>query len=111
MVQLCAIALHSFLLGILLLLSIPEGMDGIGSYRPARELRLAALHDSSDATTLNRGVKRDYQSLTGFPALAGFRRAQLQLAARLNDHPSEELSRQPTLGMLSIRSPPWSSPL
>ena len=79
MVQLCAIAMHSFLLGILLLLSIPEGVDGVESYRPARELRLAALHDPSDATTLNRGGKRDYQSVTSFPALARFRQAQLQV--------------------------------
>ena len=111
-VQLLAITLHSLLLGIVVLASVPQASDRAGEYRPARESRLVALHDQIDGTALNRGVKRyDNQSPAGFWALACFRQAQVQQASRVHDHPREFSYRPPTLGFLPIRSPPSHLPL
>jgi hypothetical protein len=48
-VQLFATALHTFLLGIVLLASVPQVLDREGAYRPARESRLAGLDDFIEA--------------------------------------------------------------
>lgn len=57
-VQLFTITLHSFLLGLVVLASVPQDSDRAGDYRSARESQLAALHEPIDGTALNRGVKR-----------------------------------------------------
>ena len=112
LVQLFAITLHTFLLGIVVLASVPLGLDREGDYRPARESRLAALHDQFDGTALNRGVKRsDNQSPAGSSASARFRQAQVQQAALVSFHINDGFYRQPTLGFLPIRSPPRQLPL
>jgi hypothetical protein len=105
--QLCAITLHTFLLGIVVLASVSQVSDRAGDYRPARESRLAAVHDPVDGTALNRGVKRyDNQSPAGFLALARLDEAQAQQAARVSFRLNDGSYRQPTRGFLPIRSPP-----
>ena len=111
-VQLFAITLHTFLLGIVVLASVPQVSDNGGDYRPARESRLAALHDQVDGTALNRGVKRyDTQSPAGFSASAHFSQDQVQQAALLSFHIKEGSYQLPTVGLLPIRSPPLQLPL
>jgi len=111
-VQLFAITLHTFLLGIVVLASVPQVSDSGGDYRPARESRLAALHDQIDGTALNRGVKRyDSSSPAGFLALARIRQAQVRQAALLSFHLKEVSYQRPTAGVLPIRSPPFQLPL
>jgi len=106
-VQLFTIALHSFLLGIAVLASVPQVPDSSGDYRRTRESRLVALHDHIDGTALSRGAKRfDNQSPVVFLALARFRQAQVQQAARVHDHSREFSYRPATPGFLPIRSPP-----
>ena len=109
-VQLFATTFHAFLLGIVVLTSVPQVADG--DYRPARESRLATLPDPVDSTALNRGIKRfDHQSPPGFLALARFRQAQVQQAALFSFPINDNFNRQPTLGFLPIRSPPRQLPL
>lgn len=104
--------LHTFLLGIVILASVPQVSNRAGDYRPVRESRLAALQDPVDGTALNRGVKRyDNQNPAGFLALARFRHAQLQQTTRLSFDVNDGFYRQPTLGFLPIRSPPFHLPL
>jgi hypothetical protein len=111
-VQLFAMTLHSFLLGIVVLASVPQVSDRAGDYRPVRESRLAALHDPVDGTALNRGVKRyDNQNPAGFLALARFLQAQVHQAARVSFYINDGSYRQPRLGVLPIRSPPFHLPL
>jgi hypothetical protein len=111
-VQLLAITLHTFLLGIVVLASVPQVSDSGGDYRPAYESRLAALHDQIDGTALTRGVKRsDNHSPAGFSASARFRQVQVQQAGLLSVHIKEGSYRHPTLGFLPIRSPPFQLPL
>ena len=111
-VQLFAIALHTFLLGIVLLASVPQVSDREGAYRPARESRLAALDDFIDGTALNRGVKRnDSQSAAGFLALGFFRQFQVQQSTVLSVNNTERIYYLPIVGALPIRSPPLQLPL
>ena len=111
-VQLLAITLHSFLLGIVVLASVPQDSEREGDYRSARASRLAALHDQFDGRALNRGVKPyDNPSPGAFFASARFRQAQVQQAALLSFPINDGFYRQPTLGFLPIRSPPRQLPL
>lgn len=111
-VQLFAITLHTFLLGIVVLASVPQVSDSAGDYRPARESRLAALHEPVDSTAFNRGLKRyDNQSPASILDLACFCETQVQQAARLNFYIHDGSYRQPALGFLPIRSPPFDIPL
>jgi hypothetical protein len=111
-VQLVAITLHSFLLGIVVLASVPQIPDSGGDYRTTRESRLVALHDPADGTALHREVKRyQSQSSLGSLALVRFRQVQVQQAALLSFQSKEFSYRQPTLGFLPIRSPPFRLPL
>ncbi len=112
-VQLFAITLHTCLLGIVILASVPQVSDRGGDYRPERESRLAALHDPVDSTALNSGIKRfGHQSSVGFLALVRFSQAQVQQEAALfSFHLNDRFSRQPKLGVLPIRSPPLQLPL
>jgi len=106
-VQLLAITLHSFLLGIVVLASVPQVADREGDYRPAQTSRLATLHDQIDGRALNRGVKPyDSPSPGAFFASARFRQAQVQQAALVSFHINDGFYRQPALGFLPIRSPP-----
>lgn len=110
-VQLFAIALHSFLLGVVVLVTVPQVSDRAGDYRTIRDSRLVALHDQIDRTALNRGEKRcDNQSPAGFLALARFRQAEVQQSSRVHDHPREFCYRPPTLGICQsgLRLPPSS---
>ena len=111
-VQLFAITLHTVLLGIVVLASVPQVSDREIDYRPLPQSRLAALHDPIDGTALDRGVKRyDGPSPTGFLALARFRQAQVQRAALPRFHIKEGSYQRPTVGVLPIRSPPFQLPL
>ena len=111
-VQLFAIALHTFLLGIVLLASVSQVSDREGAYRPARESRLAALDDFIDGTALNRGVKRyDSQSPAGFLALGFFRQIEVHQSTVLRVDNAERIYRLPIAGALPIRSPPSQLPL
>ena len=111
-VQLLAITLHTFLLGIVVLASVPQVSEREGEYRPAHASRLATLHDQIDGRALNRGVKRyDNQSPAGFLALARIRQAQVQRAALFSFHLKEGSYQRPTAGVLPIRSPPLQLPL
>ena len=111
-VQLLAIALHSFLLGIVVLASVPQVSEREGVNRPAHASRLAALHDQIHGRALNRGVKPyDSPSPGAFFASARFRQAQVQQAALLSFPINDGFCRQPTLGFLPIRSPPRQLPL
>ena len=85
--QLFALTLHTFLLGIVILASVPQVSEREGDYRPAHASRLAALHDQIDGRALNRGVKPyDSPSPGAFFASARFRQAQVQQAALLSFH-------------------------
>jgi hypothetical protein len=111
-VQLFAIALHTFLLGIVLLASVPQVSDREGAYRPARESRLAALDDFIDGTDLNRGVKRyDSQSPAGFLAVSVFRQLQDHRSTLPSVDNTEGIYQLPIAGALPIRSPPLHLPL
>jgi len=111
-VQLFAIALHTFLLGIVVLAAVPQISDRTGAYRPAGESRLAALGDLIDGAALNRGVKRyDSQSPAGFLALGFFRQFQVQQSTVLSINNTEQIYRLPIVGALPIRSPPLHLPL
>jgi len=111
-VQLFALTLHTFLLGIVVLASIPQVSDREVDYRPTPQSRLAALHDQIDGAALNRGVKRyDSQSSAGFLALARIRQAQVQRAALFSFQLKEGSYQRPTAGALPIRSPPLQLPL
>jgi len=111
-VQLIAITLHSLLLGVVVLVSVPQVSDRAGDYRPARESRLAALHDPAEGTALNRGVKRhDNHGPASFLALVRFPQAQVHQAARISSFLNEGSYRQPMPGFLPIRSPPFHLPL
>ena len=111
-VQLFAIAFHTFLLGIVLLASVPQVSDREGAYRPARESRLAVLDDFIDGAALNRGAKRyDNQSPAGFLPLGYFRQSHNHLATPLGINNSERIYRLPIAGALPIRSPPLHLPL
>ena len=104
--------LHSFLLGIVVLASVPQVSDRAGDYRPARESQLAVLHDPVDGTALHRGIKRyDNQTPTGFLALARLGEAQAQQAARVSFFINDGSYREPARGFLPIRSPPIHLPL
>jgi hypothetical protein len=111
-VQLLAITLHTFLLGIVVLASVPQVSEREGDYRPAHASRLATLHDQIDGRALNRGVKPyDSPSPGASFASARFRQAQVQQAALLSFPINDGFYRQPTLGFLPIRSPPLQLPL
>jgi len=111
-VQLLAITLHSFLLGIVVLASVPQVADRDGDYRPAQTSRLATLHDQIDGRALNRGVKPyDSPSPGAFFASARFRQSQVQHAALLSFHLKDGSYQLPTAGLLPIRSPPFQLPL
>jgi hypothetical protein len=111
-VQLFAIALHTFLLGFVVLASVSQVSDRDGAYRPARESQLAALDDFIDGTALNGGVKLyDSQSPAGFLVLGFFRQFQVYQSAILGINNTERIYRLPTAGALPIRSPPSQLPL
>jgi hypothetical protein len=98
----------SFLLGIVVFVSVPQVSDREGNYRPAHENRLAALYDRVDGTSFNRAVKRcDRPGAPGFLALARFRHAQAQRAVALSFRIVEGSNQRPTTGVLPIRSPPF----
>ena len=110
-VQLFAIALHTFLLGIVLLASVPQVSDRKEAYRPARESRLAALDDFIDGTALNRGVKRYDSQIAGFLALGFSRQFQFYQSTFLSINNTERIYHLPIAGALPIRSPPLQLPL
>lgn len=111
-VQLFAIALHTFLLGIVLLASVSQVSDRDGAFWPARENRLAALDDFIDGAALNRGAKRyDNQSPAGFLPLSFFRQFEVQQSTVLSVNNTEQIYRLPIAGALPIRSPPSQLPL
>jgi hypothetical protein len=111
-VQLFVIALHTFLLGIVLLASVPQVSDREGAYRPARESRLAALDDFIESTALNRGAKRyDNQSAAEFLVLARCRQFQVYQSTLLSINNTQRIYRLPIAGALPIRSPPLHHPL
>jgi hypothetical protein len=110
-VQLFATALHTFLLGIVLLASVPQASDREGAFRTARESRLAALDEFIDGTALNRGAKRyDNQSPAGFLALGFFRQFRVHQSTLLSTSNTERIYRLP-IAALPIRSPPLQLPL
>jgi hypothetical protein len=111
-VQLCAIALHAFLLGIVLLTAVPPVSDREGAFRPVRESRLAVLVDFIDGTALNRGAKRyDSQSPAGILASGFFQQSHVQRSTLVGINNTERFYPLPIAGALPIRSPPWQLPL
>ena len=111
-VQLFAISLHFFLLGVVVLDSVPQVSDLEVDNRPLPVRRLAHLHDPTDGTALNPGIKRyDSQSPAVFLALPRIRQSQDQRAAVLSFHIKEGSYQRPTAGVLPIRSPPFQLPL
>jgi hypothetical protein len=110
--QLVAMAFHTFLLSVVILASAPQVSDREGAYRPTDESRLAALSDFIDATALNRGAKRyDNQNSAGFLASAVFRRLPLHRSTLENVNIIEPIYQLPITGALPIRSPPLQLPL
>jgi hypothetical protein len=111
-VQLVAMTLHTFLLGIVVLAAASQVSDREGAYRPAGESRLAALGDFIDGTALKRGAERnDGQGPAGFLASAVFHSSRLSRSALPSVYHVEPLYQLPIAGALPIRSPPLQLPL
>ena len=111
-VQLFAIALHFFLLGVVVLGSDPQVSDLEVDNRLVPVRRLVPLHNPTDGTALNPGIKRyDSQSPAVFLALPRIRQSQDHLTALFGFHFKEGSYQRPTAGVLPIRSPPFHLPL
>ena len=109
-IQLIAITLHVFLLGIGLFASALQS-SGDRDYS-VRESRLAAPQNAIEGTALNRGVNRyDNQSPARFLALARFRASQAHRSTLLGVNHTERFYQHPAAGVLPIRSPPFQLPL
>lgn len=106
-VQLFAITLQNFLLGLSLLALLPQVSQHSGDYRPAGQSRLIALNDFIDNGALSRSVKRfDDHGLERWVALKTATDDHKQVFLAVKIHPNEPHYHFVAPGALPIRSPP-----
>jgi hypothetical protein len=105
--QLVAVALHHFLVGILLFASPVIESGQPGDYRPARASRLIALNDVIENGALSQSVKRfDNHGLERWGALKIATDDHKQVFLSVKIHTNERHYRFVASGALPIRSPP-----
>ena len=108
--QLVAIALHSFLFSAFVLAALPQIGDRLRVAEPLLESRLATLNEFTDSATIARGVKRSgSQSLPPAVAFAVFHSPQIQPVYRLSREHSDRSGHRTVSGFLADSIPTFNS--
>lgn len=107
LLQLVAIALHSFGMSAFLVAALPRVGDRLSLAKPLRASQLATFDEFTDRVTLIRGVKRsDIQSPTTGFASEALHPNPVQRSLSLPVSRSDQSRHRIASSLLSIRSPP-----